>query len=174
AAAPGEIVVWTITVNNPGTAPYVNVSVTDSVAPQFDVLDATSSQGAVTINGQDVLITAPVLNPGDTIAVQIRTRLRNAPLPPPFAAQGFEAACQGIVQVVQNFACVTHDASQDLTCAEANIICPPDTLPATGEIDQTRATAGSDVRALLALSLMVVALLSLGVGWWRRRRVVME
>jgi len=73
AAAIGERISWTITISNPGSVAFSGVVVSDPVPDVLDILSATSSRGTVTVNGQLIQVDVGVLQPGDTITVNVAT-----------------------------------------------------------------------------------------------------
>jgi|GEM_PF-4714589 len=164
-AQPGEEVVWTIIVTNPGNVPFNNVLVTDNMPPQFEILDNNSTGGTVTVAGQSYTLTAPVLNPGETITITLRTRMRGNPLPPPFFGQGEVGACVANgPQIVLNRACLQFDGGAE-ACAEATVACLPDALPATGESELNEWRL-----PVFSLTIVVLSIAILGGMLWIRRR----
>ncbi len=79
-AAPGDAVVWTITVSNPGSTPLGDVLVEDPVPDTLDIAAAritvSSSSGAVRVDGQRIIFTQAVLMPGEVVTVNVPTRVR--------------------------------------------------------------------------------------------------
>jgi uncharacterized repeat protein (TIGR01451 family)/LPXTG-motif cell wall-anchored protein len=73
---PGETVVFTIRVQNIGDQPTRNVVVQDVMPSAFEVLDATSSAGTVSVRGPTVRVEIPQIDPGASVVVTIRARLR--------------------------------------------------------------------------------------------------
>ncbi|HEY0733677.1 MAG TPA: DUF11 domain-containing protein [Herpetosiphonaceae bacterium] len=73
---PGDTVVFTIRVQNIGDVPATDVIVQDNVPGTFEILDATSSTGTVTVQGQTVRVQIAQLDPGATAVITIRVRLR--------------------------------------------------------------------------------------------------
>jgi uncharacterized repeat protein (TIGR01451 family) len=69
----GEQITWTITVWNPGSTPTYPVVLSDSLPSMFDIIDVTTSRGTVTINGNTITIDIGVMQPGETVIVQILT-----------------------------------------------------------------------------------------------------
>lgn len=162
-ALPGDIVIWTIVVTNPGNAALQNVSVTDTVAPQFQILNATATAGNVAVNGQNFTLTAANLGPGQSITIRIETRMRGNPLPPPFPDQGQQAACTpGGPQVVYNQACVTAQGTNQV-CATSDVVCKQSQLPATGGAPRNKYRLPALLGSLLVLG-------GAAVIWLRSRR----
>jgi uncharacterized repeat protein (TIGR01451 family)/LPXTG-motif cell wall-anchored protein len=75
-AQPGTVVTWTITVTNPTSSAFSNVTFTDVMPPEVEVLSATATSGTVTINGQNVVFSQASLAPGATVTVTAVTRIR--------------------------------------------------------------------------------------------------
>lgn len=79
-ALPGELVTWTITVTNPSSVPATNVVVTDKMPPEVEILSVDPASAS--FSGQNVSLTIPTLNPGQSVTLTIRTRVRaNASVP---------------------------------------------------------------------------------------------
>ena len=75
-ALPGEEVTFTLEVTNQGQAAAVGVVVTDDVPQYLEILEVTTTQGTVTIEGQTVTVEVGVVGPGFVVEIVIRTRLR--------------------------------------------------------------------------------------------------
>jgi uncharacterized repeat protein (TIGR01451 family) len=75
-ALPGEIVTWTISVFNPNDVQINNVGFSDIMPNELEVLEATTTLGSVTTNGQNVSFFMDPLGPRQTATVIVRTRLR--------------------------------------------------------------------------------------------------
>ena len=81
-ALPGEEVVFTLEVTNQGQEPAIDVVVTDVIPEFLEVLEVTTTQGTVTIEGQTVTVDIGVVGPGFVVQIVIRTRVReDAPVP---------------------------------------------------------------------------------------------
>jgi uncharacterized repeat protein (TIGR01451 family) len=76
-AIPGEVVVWKITVMNPGSTPVNNVEVVDNLPNQVQIISASATGGTVTTSGQTVRWSKPVLNPGESVTITVTTRVRS-------------------------------------------------------------------------------------------------
>lgn len=71
----GDIVLFTITVTNRGGGPANEVVVVDPVPDYLDVIEGTSTSGAVTNEGRTVIVTIGRLGPGEEVIIRIRTRV---------------------------------------------------------------------------------------------------
>jgi uncharacterized repeat protein (TIGR01451 family)/LPXTG-motif cell wall-anchored protein len=74
---PGEIVVWTITVTNPGSINATNIILVDNMPAVVEIQSVTATNGSITFNGQQVTYTQAVLSPGETVTLTITTRVRD-------------------------------------------------------------------------------------------------
>jgi len=80
--SPGEEVAFTIEVTNRGAESAVGVVVTDEVSEYLEILEVTTTQGSVTIDGQKVTVDVGVVGPDFTVEIVIRARVReDAPAP---------------------------------------------------------------------------------------------
>ncbi|MCL4875585.1 MAG: isopeptide-forming domain-containing fimbrial protein [Anaerolineae bacterium] len=147
----GGQVVWTIAVSNPRAAPVTNLVVSDTLPPQFQVVQATSTLGTVSVNGQQVILTVPTLNPGQTAQVVIRTTVRAAG----FANQPAACLPDG-PQVLENAACVEVGGQQ--VCTTAQVICAnaASGLPNTGERSSSRLPLAAILMGLLSIGLLIL------------------
>ena len=75
-ALPGNTVTWTITVINPNSAPVANVTVTDNVPADLEILSTSASSGTASANGQSVSATIPQIDANQTVTISIQTRIR--------------------------------------------------------------------------------------------------
>ena len=142
-----EDVVWTVVVRNPNTGAQVdNVSVTDSVPPEFEIQSVTPGVGTVSVNGQDITWTIGTLAPLQEVSMTIVTRLRpDQVIDPP---------------IVTNTAFLMTQASAS---ADVSIVSE---LPNTGEASLWRIflMAGAGISGLIILLLA-------GMRYMRRARV---
>ncbi|MBX3084484.1 MAG: DUF11 domain-containing protein [Anaerolineae bacterium] len=80
---PGEIVTFTLTATNRGTAPATNVVVQDQIPSDvFQVISATTQQGTYQISGNTVVFFIGTLNPGQVVVMTIVTRVSDTVVPP--------------------------------------------------------------------------------------------
>ena len=136
-ALPGEEVVFTLEVTNQGKHAAVDVVVTDEMTEYLEIVEVTTTQGIVRIEGQVVIVDVGVLGPDFAVVIVIRTRVRlDAPSP----------------LVLQNVA-VLHSPNGGDRASPPVIITIPDTvlLPKTGGVVPTWGT-------LVALVLPIVVL----------------
>jgi uncharacterized repeat protein (TIGR01451 family) len=81
-ALPAEEVVFTIGVTNRGQRAAVDVVVTDEVVEYLEIVEVTTTQGTVLVEGQLVTVEVGVVGPGFVVEIVIRTRVRpDAPAP---------------------------------------------------------------------------------------------
>ncbi len=145
-AAVGEMVIWMIDVWNPGEYPTDNiVFVRDFIPDMFDIVDITATRGAVTVEGQEVHVAIGTLQPGEHVAVTIRT-VANA------------LAASGEV-------CNTASADWNFTFTDtACVALYPGELPETG--------AGTPAPMFVgAAAVLVGGITLLGLALTHRRRV---
>lgn len=81
-ARPGDTVVFTLTVTNSGSAPAVNVIVTDPLPSQLVYISATAIQGTFTATSNMVLFTLGTVNPGQVLTLTLTTRIAGSVVPP--------------------------------------------------------------------------------------------
>ena len=78
----GEEVTFTIEVTNRGSLAAVDVVVTDEVSPYLEILEVTTTQGTVTVDGQTVTVEVGTVGAGFVVQIVIHTRVReDAPAP---------------------------------------------------------------------------------------------
>lgn len=82
-AGAGDQVTWSITLTNPGTTPQAPVGFDDSIPSNLIILSANAPIGTVTINGQVVEYRLDSLAPGQSVTVEIVTRI-DPGIPVPF------------------------------------------------------------------------------------------
>jgi len=81
-ALPGEEVTYTLEVTNRGNESAVGVTVTDELSEYLEILNVTTTQGTVTIEGQTVTVDVGVVGPDFVVEIVIRARVReDAPSP---------------------------------------------------------------------------------------------
>jgi uncharacterized repeat protein (TIGR01451 family) len=146
---PGELVTFVMTATNRGTAPALNVVVTDQIpSDYFTPLSATASKGTFTIAGNDVTFFIGTLNPAEVVTLTILTRVRaDAPVPA-------NAINVGIL---------THSTGSSRT-ASAPVRISRGSLPATGERPETGFP-------ILPLTIAMVSVVIVVAVVARRRRV---
>ena len=76
---PGEPITWLITVSNGGAASGTNVVISDTLQPELRVDQAHTQVGEFAISDQMVVFTIPVLEPGQTVQMQINTTVVRSP-----------------------------------------------------------------------------------------------
>jgi len=112
----GERLLWEITVTNPSSVVGTGVIFTDTLRPELQVNNVTTSRGTGSISGQTVTVNIGTVNPGDVINITIDTTVLQSNI------------------TVDNTACVTSD-SGITKCVTSNSIQTTliTELPATGE-----------------------------------------
>jgi uncharacterized repeat protein (TIGR01451 family) len=117
-ALPGEIVNFTLTATNRGTASAVNVVVDDQLPNEyFTVISASTTKGTFTITGNNVQFIIGTLAPNEVVTMKIVTRVRaDAPIP---------------VDAI-NVATLT-DSTGSRRTSSATVRLTRGSLPATGE-----------------------------------------
>lgn len=76
---PGEQVTWVITVYNPSPVVGTNLVVTDTLRDELRIEHAEADLGDVAISGQTVVLTVPVLNPGEKVQMRVLTTIVRSP-----------------------------------------------------------------------------------------------
>ncbi len=76
-AVAGQLVRYTISVTNPAGLPVDKVTVTDNVPNMLEVKDGTTSQGAVKINGQIVIVEIGTIASGGSVTIVVTTKARD-------------------------------------------------------------------------------------------------
>ena len=74
---PGDEVTFTLEVTNHGRESAVGVVVTDEISEYLEILEVTTTQGTVTIEGQTVTVDVGVVGPDFVVEIVIRTRVRD-------------------------------------------------------------------------------------------------
>jgi len=79
---PGGEVTFFIVVTNQGDLAAADVLVTDTIHEYLEILEASTSQGTVSIDGQSISVDVGVVGPGFTVEIAIRVRVReDVPVP---------------------------------------------------------------------------------------------
>jgi uncharacterized repeat protein (TIGR01451 family) len=141
-ALPGDLVTWTITVSNPGSTAATNVTVTDSLPNEVVIVSVSSSSGNVVFSGQSVTFTQAVLGPGESVSIDVVTRLR-PDLVPPYS--------------LHNLASLTNAENPNPRYAQASVV-GASSLPATGESPWSRWRTPLFALGLIASGLAVISL----------------
>jgi uncharacterized repeat protein (TIGR01451 family) len=74
---PGDEVTFTLEVTNRGQESAVGVVVTDEISEYLEILEVTTTQGTVTIEGQTVTVEVGVVGPDFVVEIVIRARVRD-------------------------------------------------------------------------------------------------
>ncbi|MEQ9030184.1 MAG: kelch repeat-containing protein [Aggregatilineales bacterium] len=114
--AVGETVTWTVTITNNGNS-IENITVSDVIEPSLELIsvDFDRNRGDVAIEGQNIRLFVPNVNPGDTISFNIQTRI---------LARSLDGAIRNTV---------TMENTGESVTAIARVLPSVTTLPATGE-----------------------------------------
>jgi len=116
-ALPGELVTFIIEATNTGQSAAVDVVVTDTVPDYLDILNVTSSQGSLTIDGQQITVEVGTIGSGYVVVIVVETRVAvDAPVP----------------LDLSNVAVLTSSNSGERTSPPATIVVPISRLPETG------------------------------------------
>ncbi len=135
-ALPGEEVTFVIEATNNGSAATTDVVVTDVIPDYLEILEVTTSQGTVTVEGQQVTVQVGTIGPSFVVEIVIRTRVaENAPVP----------------LDVTNVAVLRSPGSEDRISPAATVVVPATYLPRTG-------------RAPRAWPMLVAGLLTLSIA----------
>ncbi|MBX3081403.1 MAG: hypothetical protein KF716_07180 [Anaerolineae bacterium] len=154
-AQPGEIVTFTLTATNRGTAAATGVVVEDQIpSDAFVVISATTQQGTYQINGNTVVFFVGTLNPGQVVVMTIITRVRDDVVPP--------------VDVTNSVILTYNEGPGRIINSSTTIHIVKDIkLPATGVRPND---AGGNNAAPLAAGAIIAAIIVIGVILRRRQR----
>ena len=144
---PGAEIVWTIQVINPTNRVASNIQVVDVIPAEFEILAASSTQGTISRQGQQITLRLAVLEPVDALTITIRTRLNSEVENP----------------VIPNRACLTTREFPTQRCAEINLL-RVQTLPATGE------SYWGQWRMTLFIATLIGIICGVLLGWRLKRR----
>ncbi len=149
-ATAGDTVTFIITITNGGTGVVNNVFIEDNIPADFAIVSANASGGAVSVNGQTVALSLPLIQPAETVTINIQARVVN----------------NSGAYISINTACVS-DASGQQVCDSAQVLGVTQ-LPRTGE------SPWSKWRPLIFLigGLFIATVLVIGTrAMWRRNRL---
>jgi predicted outer membrane repeat protein len=107
----GEKLRWDVTVTNRGSVAGSNVVVSDTLRPELQIDDVTTSKGTIDVTGQTVTVNIPTLAAGEQVNIAI-----------------FTTSLDGTI--VLNTACVNADNQLNEQCVSA---LPIQSLPNTGQ-----------------------------------------
>jgi uncharacterized repeat protein (TIGR01451 family)/LPXTG-motif cell wall-anchored protein len=159
-AETGELVTFTIHVENVGQVAMVNARVEDTVPDYLEVLnvevlDEHFGQVVHPLSGQTVTVQPGILGPGAEVTIIIRTKVRNledflAVVEAPGPQNGQEASEPAKI-CVDNVAYLTSD-----NCPDRTAVAEPCFLPETGGRDKWWVLAAGLATSVLVLSLVLV------------------
>jgi uncharacterized repeat protein (TIGR01451 family) len=75
-ATPGNTVTFTLTVTNTGAGALNNLTATNGLAQEFEILGTNSSFGVISVNGQAVTLNVSSLAPGQSVNLVVTARIR--------------------------------------------------------------------------------------------------
>jgi uncharacterized repeat protein (TIGR01451 family) len=153
---PGEPITWLITVSNSSAASGTNVVISDTLQPELRVDQAHTQTGEFAISDQMVVFTIPVLEPGQTVQMQIHTTVVRSP-------------ANGVV--VNQALLAANSLEGPVTRQTTAEIFLPTTLPATGYApDGEGLPGGGEPSALqIGLAAFAVVLVAALAVWYRGR-----
>lgn len=150
-ARPGDIIEWWIDITSTTLIPMTNIRLSDHLAPYMELLEVNITAGSYSVSGDTVNFTLDVLNPGQTVRITIRTRVRGR-LPVPLSPAQPAACLPGGPTTIDNQTCMECDGGR--LCTQATVYCFPAQLPNTGEIPWY----ANGLRAGLILSVALAAI----------------
>ncbi len=121
-ALPGEDVRWTIVVTNPHSVAINNVTFVDNFPSQLEIIStsADNNVGSLVVSGNTVTYSIVVINPGQSVRVNVLTRIRKG-TPVPFIITNTVNLTNGLVG----------SSTSIITSASATVYSVG-SLPATG------------------------------------------
>jgi uncharacterized repeat protein (TIGR01451 family) len=78
SAFPGDEVVYQIVVQNPGPAGFDNLQLTSTLPANLEVQRAAADRGDLTQNGNSLLLKIASLKPGETVEIEVRTKIKQS------------------------------------------------------------------------------------------------
>jgi uncharacterized repeat protein (TIGR01451 family) len=81
-AGVGDVVTFVATAFNPNATPFTNAVFTDSMPSQFTIQSVTSTQGAVTVSGQNITVNIGTMSPGQRVTITMVTVVNASAVPP--------------------------------------------------------------------------------------------
>ena len=76
-ASVGDVIGFSLTVGNNGGETADNVVLTDILPNYLELFDVTTSQGEVSVDGQQITVVIGSIEPGETVLVRIRVRIND-------------------------------------------------------------------------------------------------
>jgi len=152
-ALPGEDVRWTIVVTNPHSVAINNVTFVDNFPSQLEIIStsADNNVGSLVVNGNTLTYSIVVINPGQSVRVNVLTRIRKG-TPMPFIITNTVNLTNGLV-----------GSSSSIIASASASVYSVGSLPATGFAPAWREPLFIGLAVLLAL---------FGIGTvrvWQRR-----
>jgi uncharacterized repeat protein (TIGR01451 family) len=153
---PGDPITWVITVSNTGVGSGTNVVISDTVQSELRIDHAQIQQGEAAISDQMVVFTIPVLNPGETVSMQINTTVLYSPNKGVVLNQAMLAASSPEGPITRS--------------AVAELYLPA-TLPATGYPPAEDMPGDGEPSAFqIGLAALGAVLVAAAAVWYRGRR----
>lgn len=155
---PGEAITWIISVSNPGTLPASGMVVTDTLHEGLRIEQVITQRGDAVVSGQTVVFTVPILYPGETVQMQVRTMIVYSP------ANG---------RMINQVTLAVDSSDGAFATSAVGELFLPTGLPSTG-YPPDEALPGEGEPSALVIGLVafgVVALVALFV-WYRGQRPV--
>jgi hypothetical protein len=81
-AKPGDMVVWTILVRNPGNQRIESASVQDTLDVRLQYLGAVSTKGNVSFDGKKLVVELGSLEAGESVQITLQTQVKSDTLAP--------------------------------------------------------------------------------------------
>jgi uncharacterized repeat protein (TIGR01451 family) len=105
--APGEGLIWQITLTNTGDVAATNVVITDTLNSYFTINNAETSKGTASVSGQTVTFTIGTVNPGETVTLRIYVTITGVPPDGILSNTAFLTSDQGSGAVTATIRAVT-------------------------------------------------------------------
>jgi uncharacterized repeat protein (TIGR01451 family) len=116
---PGEEVTFTVIARNEGNIAAVDVVVTDDIPAYLEILEVTSTQGEITIEGQRITVQVGTIGPGYEVQIVIRALVR-AETPAPLTLEN--VAILSCPNCAEKWARAEVVVIGDVT---PTVVCPP-------------------------------------------------
>jgi uncharacterized repeat protein (TIGR01451 family) len=135
----GDTVHYTLVITNPNPVEIPNVVIVDPLPDVLDYLSATSPQGTVSADGNNLTFNLGTLAPGQELRIVIHARVNSKGQPP---------------NVFINTAHLTWDDGRHVDSNPVSVTIVPASLPATGQGPGLHELANMVAAAVAALGLL--------------------